>query len=400
MKHYRRLALVALALLVVGAIIYAYIPSPLQVSVTLVSRGPMEVSIEEEGRTRVRERYVVTAPVAAYAPRLTLHVGDSVHNGQKLTVLEPLPPGVLDVRSRAQAEARVAQARAALHAAQTNAEAAKASADFAEGDLKRTKSLRATGAVSQTVLDRAESEARRSEAMSASAKSSIEVARYDLTAAETALRYTVSGRGGGERVPVTSPVDGVVLAVEHEDEGVVAPAQPLITVGDPHALEVTVDLLSSDAVRIHPGTRVIFTRWGGEAPLEGRARSIEPVAFTKISALGVEEQRVLVIVDIVSPAKEWTSLGDAYRMEAHFIVWASQDALRVPVSALFRSGDTWAVLAVDGGRLERRSLQIGERGDLYAEVLGGLKEGDMVITYPDDSLREGERAKVVETRSE
>ena len=402
MKNIRRLMLIVTAVLIVVAIVYAYLPQPVDVSVTIVSRGPMDVSVEEEGYTRVRERYVVTAPVAAYAPRLLLHVGDSVRKNQVLTVLEPLPPGVLDVRSRAQAQARVSQARAALRAAQTNAAAAQASADFAARELKRMQSLRPSGAVSQSQLEQAQAEADRSAAVRASARAAIDVARYDLQAAETALRYSVGQRGshGGERVDVVSPVDGAVLAVTHEDEGVVNSGQALLTVGDPHFLEVVVDLLSSDAVRVHSGTPVWFSGWGGEHALEGRVRTVEPVAFTKVSALGVEEQRVLVIADLVSSPSQWQRLGDGYRLDARFIVWAAKDVLRVPVSALFRSGDSWAVLVVRDGRIELQRIGLGERGELYGQVLNGLQTGDSVVTYPDDTLRAGERARIVETRSE
>ncbi|MDE1983873.1 MAG: efflux RND transporter periplasmic adaptor subunit [Gammaproteobacteria bacterium] len=401
MKNLRRLILLVVAVLIIGGIVYAYLPQAVHVSVTTVSRGPMEVSIEDEGRTRVQERYVVTAPVSAYAPRLDFHVGDSVRAGQILALLEPLPPGVLDVRSRAEAQARLAQAKAALHAAQTNSDAARAAADYAQREFLRSRELMNTGAVSQAMLDQAESEARRNTALLASARAAIDVARYDVAAAETALRYTtaLARNMGGEKVPVTSPVDGVVLAVDHQNEGVVSPAQPLITVGDPHSLEVTVDLLSSDAVRVRPGTRVVLTRWGGTRPLEGRVRNVEPVAFTKISALGVEEQRAWVIVDITSPQKEWSRLGDAYRLEAHFIVWSAADVVRVPTSALFRRSGSWAVLAVASGRLVERVVKIGERGDEFAQVLDGLSPGDAVVTFPDDSLRPGDRAKIVESTS-
>lgn len=401
MKSYRRLALILFGLLVAAAIAYAYMPRPVQVSVTLAGRGPMDVSVEEEGRTRVRERYIVTAPLPAYAPRLVLHVGDPVRAGQTLVVLRPLPPGALDTRTRAQAQARVDQTRAALQAARTNADAAQASADYAARELTRARSLSASGAVAQAAVEQAEAEARRTAAMLASARSSIDVAKYDLASAEAALRYSAGGTGdGGEKLPVTSPVAGAVLAVEHEDEGAVTTGQPLITVGDPHSLEVAVDVLSSDAVRIRSGTRVVFTRWGGDAPLEGRVRTVEPVAFTKVSALGVEEQRVLIIVDFTSPEKVWAALGDGYRLEARFVIWESADALRVPVSALFRSGDGWAVLAVRDGRIVEQAVQLGERGELYAEVLGGIAAGDAVITYPDDSLHPGDRAGIVQQRGD
>lgn len=400
MKLYRRLGLILLGLLVAAGIVYAYLPRPVQVSVTRISRGAMDVAVEEEGRTRVRERYIVTAPLAAYAPRLQLHVGDAVRAGQVLARLRPLPPGALDVRSRAQAEARVAQAEAALQAARTNADAAHAASEYSDQELARLKPLRASGAVSQSRFEQADAEARRNAAMLASARSAIEVAKYDLASAQAVLRYAAGTTGSDERVPVSSPVAGVVLAVQHEDEGAVAAAQPLLTVGDPHSLEVVVDVLSSDAVRIHPGTRVVFTRWGGDLPLEGRVRSVEPVAFTKVSSLGVEEQRVLVIADFTSPGRQWLALGDGYRLEARFELWESRDALRVPTSALFRSDESWAVLAVRDGRLVQQPVRVGERGDLYAEVLDGLAQDDRVVTYPDDSLQPGERAKVVQESGE
>lgn len=400
MKLYRRIALAAFALLIAGAIVYAYLPRPVQVSVTRVSRGFMDVSVEEDGRTRVRERYVVTAPVPAYAPRLPWDVGDSVRAHETLAMLSPLPPGALDVRTRAQAEARVAQARAALRAAETNADAAQADADFAAREQARLRKLRASGVMSQAALDQAETEAHRAAAMLASARSAIDVARYDLSAAVAALRFTAGAQAATEKVPLFSPVDGAVLSIEHQDEGAVAAGQPLLTVGNPHSLEVSVDVLSSDAVRLHPGGRVVFTQWGGEAPLKGRVRNVEPVAFTKVSSLGVEEQRVLVIVDFASPEKDWLALGDGYRLEARFIIWESKDALRVPVSALFRSGADWAVLLVKDGRIMRQPVRLGERGELYGQVLGGLSAGEVVVTYPDDSLKEGERADIVQTSND
>lgn len=400
MKLVRRLGLILLGLLIAAAIIYAYLPRAVDVTVTTISRGAMDVSVEEEARTRVRERYTVTAPLAAYAPRLEMHVGDVVRAGQVLTRLQPLPPGALDVRSRAQAEAHVAQARAALQAAETNADAAHAAADYADRELARLKPLRASGAISQSQLDQADMDARRTAAMLASSRSAIEVAKYDLASAQAVLRYAAGVKSGDERVPVLSPVAGVVLAVQHEDEGAVSAGQPLLAVGDPHSLEVTVDLLSSDAVRVRPGTRVIFSRWGGETPLEGRVRNVEPVAFTKISSLGVEEQRVLVIVDFTSPGEQWLALGDGYRLEARFEIWESAAALRAPTSALFRSGDGWAVLAVRDGRVVQQPVRIGERGDRYTEILEGLAVGDAVVTYPDDSLRPGARVRVIQRSAE
>lgn len=401
MSTLRRSLLVLAALLIATLIVYAYWPKPVPVAVTVVSRGPMDVTITEEGKTRIHDCYTLTAPVAGYAPRLDWHPDDSVKAGQTLLVLAPLPSSVLDARSRAEAQARVAQARAALDAAQTNAQAVAADADLAAREAKRLQALFDTGAVSQTALDAAQARARSTQASLQSARSAIDVARYELQGAETALKYS-TGRPEtqSEAIPLTSPIDGRVLNVAHENEGVVQPGQAILTVGDPASLEVEIDVLSADAVRIRPGTRVQFERWGGPAPLEGRVRTVEPAAFTKVSALGVEEQRVLVIADITSPRDQWRQLGHAYRVDARFLLWHSDDALRVPVSALYRKAEGWAVLALVDGRIAEQTVRIGERGDRYAQVLDGLQPGAEVITYPDDTLNVGAAAEARERSEE
>lgn len=401
MSILRRSLLALAALLIAALIVYAYWPKPLPVPVTIASRGPMDVTITEEGKTRIHDCYTITAPVASYAPRLDWHPDDSVTAGQTLLVLAPLPSSVLDARARAEAQARVAQARAALDAAQTNAQAVAADAELAAREAKRLQALFDTGAVSQTVLDAAEARARSTRASLQSARSAIEVARYELQAAETALKYS-TGRPEtqSEAIPLTAPIDGRVLNVAHENEGVVQAGQAILTIGDPASLEVEIDVLSADAVRIQPGTRVEFERWGGPAPLQGRVRTVEPAAFTKVSALGVEEQRVLVIADITSPREEWKHLGHAYRVDARFLLWHGDKVLRVPVSALFRNGGQWQVLALEDGRIVAKTLDIGERGDRYAQVLKGLDAGAAVITYPDDSMSIGARAEAREQSTE
>jgi len=387
---------IGLGVVLIGAIFYAFLPGPVPVEVSGVSSGPLQVTVEEDGKTRVIDRFVVSAPVAGYARRVELDVGDPVKRGQPLVVVEPLRSQVLDPRSRAEAESRVSAAMASLNAAQENERAAATEAEHAAADLERLKPLFESGYASKELFDKAESEARRTAATHRSAQFAVEVARHELEAARTALRYSGAGRSESlpEQLTIRAPVDGRVLKIQHKSEGVVAAGEALIEVGNPRSLEVEADVLSADAVRIKPGARVLFDRWGGGAPLEGRVRMIEPIGFTKISALGVEEQRVWVISDFVSPPEQWERLGDGYRVEARFIIWESDPVLQIPTSALFRHGDGWAVFVLDGHRARRRPVDVGHRSGLSAEILTGLKAGEMVITHPNDAIDDGVRVRV------
>lgn len=395
MQWRRRIGLIALFLILALAIGYGFWPQPVLVEAAPVARKPLRVTVEEEGRTRVIDRYVVSAPVAGYARRIRLNVGDAVTQGAPVLELEPLPSEVLDPRSRAQAQARVAAAEDSLQAARELAMAAKAEADYAQAELRRVSGLRKAKSVSEQELDRAESRARQTQASLRSSRFAVEVAGHELEVAKTALRYSAAQGGAtDETVVVRSPVGGRVLKRYRESEGVVAAGAPLIEVGDPRALEVEVDVLSADAVRIRPETRVLFERWGGEQLLEGVVRVVEPVGFTKVSALGVEEQRVWVIVDFTSPLEQWERLGDGYRVEASFVLWEGDSVLQVPASALFRYGDGWAVFVLDGNRARRREVHLGRRSDLSAEITAGLQEGEPVITHPDDSIADGSSVRV------
>jgi HlyD family secretion protein len=257
--------------------------------------------------------------------------------------------------------------------------------------LKRIEELHRSGTVSDESLDQARTNQLRQQAQLRSSRSAVELARYELEAAQTTLRYSAAEDGGrtGETVSVVSPVSGRVLKLIRESEGVAGAAEPLLEVGNPRGLEVEVEVLSSDAVKIGPGARVLFERWGGEKPLEGVVRRVEPVGFTKISALGVEEQRVLVIADIISPEQEWSRLGDQYRVEAVFILWEGEDVLQVSTSALFRYEDGWAGFVIEGATARRRLVEIAHQSGLQAEVVSGLSEADMVIAHPADSIEDG-----------
>jgi len=395
MPSARTFALISFALLVVAALIFGFMPRPILVDTAEVSRGPLVVTVEEEGRTRVIDRYVMSAPVAGFARRIELDVGDQVSKGDVLLELEPLRSDVLDPRRRAEAEARVQASGAARAGASQNVAAARADAEFAARELARKEKLRADRTISEDELDRARAKARSAAANLRSAEFAVDVAQHELEAAETALVYSAAttGEGPQEMVPVSSPVDGRVLAVIRESEGVVDSGQALIEIGDPAALEVEVDVLSEDAVKIEPGARVEFHRWGGEQPLSGVVRVVEPTGFTKISALGVEEQRVLVISDIVSPRADWTRLGDGYRVEAAFILWQDDDVLKTPSSALFRQGTDWATYVLEDGRARLHHVDIGRRSGLEVQVLDGLASGARVIVHPGDDVTDDVRVR-------
>ena len=392
-KLRKRLGLIALAVLLVMIVAYGFWPKPERVEVVEATRGPLEVTLEEEGQTRVKDRFVITAPVASHARRIDLEVGDAVEQGETLLTLEPMRSDVLDPRRRAEAAARIQAAQAALRAAEENARAATTDAELAAAELARIQNLYEAGSATQQTLDQAEAAARRAQAGQQSAAAAVEVARYDLAAGRTALEYAGAAGNGSERVQIHAPVSGQVLRIHHQSEGVVGAGEPLLELGNPRALEVAVDVLSADAVDIESGTRVRFDRWGGEEALEGVVRMVEPTAFTKISALGVEEQRVLVIADIVSPAAEWARLGDGYRVIAHFILWEGDDALQIPTSALFRHGDGWAVFVMEEGEARRRPVEVGHRSGLTAQIADGLAEGEAVIVHPSDEIEDGGRVQ-------
>ncbi len=393
----RRIGLMLLALAIMAALAYGFWPRPLWVEAATVARQPLRVTVEAEGKTRIIDRYVLSAPVAGYLHRIESKVGDGVRQGQSLATIDPLPSEVLDPRRRAQAEARVAASEASLQAAQETMAATQAEADYAKLEFERMRALcKQKCVVTESERDRAESRARQTQAQLRSAQFAVEVARHEVEAAQTALHHSAAQPAGAARetVVVRAPVDGQVLGCPRQSEGIVEAGAALLEVGDPHALEVAVDVLSADAVRVRPGTPVVLERWGGEQPLEGVTRTVEPVGFTKLSALGVEEQRVWVIADLRSPAEAWSRLGDGYRVEASFIVWQGEQVLQVPASALFRQGEGWAVFAIENGQARRRGVEIGQRGGLNVEIRSGLTEGEQVVTHPDDAVREGAAVRI------
>lgn len=396
MRNWRRwLIWSAVAVVVLGSIVYGLLPQPVWVDTATVRKGTLTVSVRDEGHTRVIDRYVISAPVDGYLMRVQHDVGDPVKRGQVLAQLEPLRATVLDPRDRAQAKARIAAAEASLAAAKQNAEAAKADADVAKSDYQRKVKLRETRFISEDVLDRAHAEVERTAATLRSARFAVDVARYELDAAKSVLDYSAASDKGAtpERVAITSPVDGAILGIYRKSEGVVQRGQSLIEVGNPAALEVAVDVLSIDAVQIKPGDRVLLHQWGGAKPLDAVVRRVEPAGFKKVSALGVDEQRVWVISDITTPHSVWQRLGDGYRVEAEFILSEHPDAVIVPEGSLFRYHDGWALYAVDGGRARLTPVTVGARNGLEAQITGGIEPGAVVIAHPDDQIADGVRVK-------
>lgn len=383
----------ALALIVI-AVAYGFREKPVRVQLQTVSRGPLNVTVEEDGKTRVIDRYTITPPVAGFLRRIHLDEGDPVSKGQDVAALEPLRSENLDPRTRARAQADVDTAEAALKRAEEEVRRVDADAVYAEAEHRRILELFREGIVSKDQLDRSEAQARAAQAAVKSARFAVEVARHQLEAARTALRYTSETRAApSQTIEIDSPVDGRVFRVFRESAGAIATGEAIMEIGDPSAIEVEVDLLSADAVKTGPGARVVFERWGGGDPLEGRVRVVEPSGFTKISALGVEEQRVFVISDIISPPDMWQSLGDGYRVDASFLIWEGEDVLQTPESALFRHGDEWAVFVLEEGRAALRPVEVGHRNGISAEVLSGLSEGEEVIIHPGREVKDGARVR-------
>jgi HlyD family secretion protein len=396
MKTPQRKTLLAVAIVIAVLVLLALSFRPQPVPIDLVRAQPATVidSVRERARTRVKDRFVVSAPVAGYAPRIDWEVGDRVEAGQELLRLQPAPSSVLDRRSLEAARAEVARAEAAVAATEAGLEAARATAELTEQEYRRLEPLFERGTISANQLDRARAARREAEAHLRSAEFDVEVARQGLRHARAALlQGETNGEDELEAFRVLAPVAGRVLAVLHESAGVVQPGEPLLELGDPASLEIVAEVLTADAVRLSPGLPVELERWGGDAPLAGEVRVIEPAAFTKISALGVEEQRTRVLVDLVSPFEDWSALGDGFRVETRFILDRAIDALSVPNGALFRHDDGWAVFVVADGRAALRPVELGLRGDLRTAIESGLQAGDAIIAHPDSEIADGVRVE-------
>jgi HlyD family secretion protein len=390
----RRFLTLVATLLLLSALVYALLPGPVEVDLAAVHRGPLRVTVDEDGKTRIRERYLLSAPLCGQMQRIGLRAGDRVEVGQIVAIIEPTDPTLLDDRARAQAEARVKSAEAARRQAAPQLERVRANLELAQADLKRYRRLVGDGGASQQELDAAIQKERAATEEVKAAQFALQVADFELEVARSALLRTrprSPGEADTSRFEVRSPISGRVLRVLQESAAVVTPGQRLLDLGDPTDLEVEVDLLSSDAVKVRPGAKVSLEQWGGPQPLEGRVRLVEPAGFTKVSALGIEEQRVNVLIDLVGPPEERRALGDAYRVEARITVWEASDVLQVPAGALFRHGEGWAVFRIENGKARLSPLRVGRSNGLETEVLDGLEENCQVVVHPGDKVADGVR---------
>lgn len=391
----KRIALLLALLAVVAFTAWALRPQPVAVETARAGRGPLRVTVDEEGEVRVRHRYVLGAPVAGRLERIALDAGDAVTAGQVVARLDPAP---LDPRGREQAEARLAAARAAQREAEARVAHERAALAEARRQLARAERLGAERIIAAEELDAARTTARTVESDLDAALFRAKAAAYDVASARAALLDSPpGGAAGGQAIELRSPVEGRVLRVCEECEKVVAAGAELIEVGDPRELEVVVDVLSSDAVKIRPGALMLLDPGaGGEdgEELRARVRLVEPSGFTKVSPLGVEEQRVDVVGDLLDPPGR---LGDRYRVEVRIVLWEGRDVFKVPAGALFRTPEGWAVFTVEDGRAHRRPVRAGRRNPDEAEILSGLAAGAVVVVHPSDTVEDGVRVRPVET---
>lgn len=394
MKRPYLIALVVLAVVLAAAFLWAWQASPRLVDIATVQRGPLVQRFEEEGRAQLPRRWVVSAPLVGTLQRIELLQGDAVKAGQVVAMIEPMHGALLDPANRARLLAEKQAAEASMQAARQRLAAASADADLASRDVQRMRTLGAGGVVSAASLDEAEARVARALAAAAASRAEQQAAGQQRDALAALLKG--QGQGGGERIELRAPVDGVVLHRYQESTVPVQAGQSLLEIGDLDQLQVMVQALSQQAIGLRPGSAARILRWGGDQPLPARVLRIEPGAFTKVSALGVEEQRTLVWLQITAPRAQWASLGDGFRVEVEFEVARRDDVLQVASSALFREGRRWMVFRVAGGRARRVEVTPGMQGDGAVEILAGLTAGDRVVAYPDDRLVDGQRVRALE----
>lgn len=389
---------VALALalmLILGGFVWAFMPQPVPVDAIKVSRGTFEQTIEEDGKTRVRERYIISAPLAGELDRIEIHAGDVVKKDQVLASIWPSVPALLDVRVQREMEERVGSAEAGLARAGSTVARAKAALEQARADLKRVETLAKQGFVSSANREQVELAVQLRTRESEAAAFEQHAAAHQLDQARAALLHArTQGRGkSGRAFEVRSPISGHVLRVAQENEGVTPIGAPIMELAEVAKLEAVVDVLSTDAVQIRSGAQVYLDSGNGVHAV-GRVRLVEPAAFTKVSALGVEEQRVNIVIDFAAPPEQMSKLGDAYRVDARIVVTRAENAVKVPVGALFREGEQWRVFVVKDKRATKQAVKLGNRNGIEAIVSEGLQVGDQVVVYPSDSVKDGVRVEV------
>ncbi len=372
-------------------IVWGLWPKPVVVETGTVARGPLTVHVAEEGKTRIRNRYLIAAPVAGNMRRVTLKPGDPVEAGVTvLTAIDPAPAPLLDPRARLQAEAVVSQVEASRQRASEALTAARAALSLAEAERERVRSVKKDGTISDSDRDRIEADAAVKAAEVRAAEFARQVIDHELAQARAALERPQTATAGN-LVQITSPVSGRVLHVMQESETVVTPGMAILEIGDPSDLEIEAEILSRDAVAIRPGDPVEIEQWGGETTLTARVRRVEPAAFTKISALGVEEQRVIVLCDLIDPPESSRVLGDRFRVEVRVAVWHDDDVLLAPAGALFRRGNAWHTFVYRNGRAALAAIEAGRTDGRQTQILGGLEKGDRLLLHPPDTVDNGTR---------
>src|SRR5579863_2344602 len=398
----RIIGVVVLGLIAAGLVWFAW-PRPLPVDLATVARGPIEVTADDDGKTHVRHIYTVSAPVAGKVLRIshpTGEAGPSVHVGDLVTanetvvaLMQPTPPSFIDIRSHDELEAEVTAADAAIQQQEAEVRRLEAAVDFSRTEFQRAQTLSRTQTISAQAFDKAKFDVDSNEAALASAKAQVDVRRSTRASLAARLIDPTNAPTSTDAaccVRVVAPASGRILKIIQDSEAVVPSGAPLLDIGDPLDLEVVADLLSTYAVQIKVGAPVRIDGWGGPT-IRGKVVRVDPAGFLKVSALGIEEQRVRVTIDFVDPPETWSRLGHDYRVIVHVVIWSADDALTLPVSALFRKGDDWAVFAIDNGRAQTKVVKIGHRNNHLAEVLAGLPAGTEVVVHPSDRISDGTR---------
>jgi HlyD family secretion protein len=392
MRVLKHLRLIIVALVVAGIVVAAMWPTAMTIDIATATTGAMLVTLDEDGETRVRQRFVVSAPVAGRLARIELEPGDKVRrNVTVLARIAPVQSALIDPRTRAELGAAVDAARAAVGQAQAERQRAAAALEGALSTEARRRALFDSGVIPPDSLEAAETERRTAEEAARAADFAVKGAEYQLQLARARL---LAPKGDGSNVQIVSPIEGTVLKRHHESAAVVAAGEPLIEIGDTNQLEIVADLLSTDAVRVRAGAEVLIEQWGGGHSLRAHVRRVEPSGFLKVSALGVEEQRVNVIIDFDDAAAAGRVLGDGYRVEVRIVTWRDENVLKVPTGALFRQHDGWAVFVVENETARLQPVQIGERNQTDAQIREGLSEGQTVVMHPPDTLTDGMRVAV------
>lgn len=387
---------------VAAALIWLFWPKPVAVDLGEVQLGALQVTVNDEGEARVRDVFVVSAPIAGLMRRVELEAGDHViANETVIARLEPSTPMFLDERTAAEARAGVDAADAARKFAEAQHRRAKAELEFAESELQRLRALAERQSISRNDLDAAERRAKTTAAAVAEAKASVKMRESEYQQARARLLNPSQSKRAAKDcdcILTYSPISGSVLRVLQESEGTVSAGTPIVEIGDAANLEIQLDLLSEDAVRVRPGQRVVIDGWGGSRPLAGVVRRVEPFGYTKISALGIEEQRVNVLIDLTEPREQWRRLGHGYRVQADIVVWEARSVLQVPQSALFRDGESWSVFVEEGGRAQLRHVTTGQYNGTQAQIVAGLAAGERIILHPNDRISDGARVEPRQTR--